>query len=124
MNDFDKKIIKMQSKLAYLEYVYGYNCNRATKLRDTLEMYKDVKKMSREEMCEEITYAAGEIAKLKTGYYSCHTGVSNERKLLKVLTEKIKAEKKEVSKNKFKSNPAFDIELGSSEAESGFEIEM
>lgn len=95
MNTFKTKIKKMEDKLAYLEFYYGYNNIKACDLRDKLEIYRQVDKMSREEIGNQLTRTAGEIEKLKSGYYYYATSVDDERKLLNVLREKIKSDKKD-----------------------------
>lgn len=98
MNTFKTKIKKMEDKLAYLEFYYGYNNIKACDLRDKLKIYKEVDKMSREEIGNQLTRTAGEIEKLKSGYYYYATSVDDERKLLNVLREKIKSDKKDKTK--------------------------
>ena len=95
MSKFEEKIEKMQSHLANIQFINGYNSSRAVKLRKKLEIYQNVAKMSHEEIGEQLTYAAGEIAKLKSGYYGYYTSVDAEKKLLNVLRERIKLDNKE-----------------------------
>jgi len=104
MGKFEAKIKKMEDKLAYLQHYYGYNDRKAQILREKLELYKIVEKMSHAQVGENITCAAGEIEKLKSGYYSSATSVDSAKKLLNVLRERIKSDKKDAEDERKKIN--------------------
>ena len=99
MNKFEQKIEKMEKNLADLQFFYGYNNYRALDLRKKLAMYKKVAQMSHKEVGEQLAYSAGEVQKFKSGYYGYNISVEEDRKLVRVLTERIKAEKQEQKKN-------------------------
>lgn len=99
MNSFDEKIIKLQNKLSFFEHYYGYNNVEACRLREKLKLYRQVREMSYEEVGESIEHAAGEIAKSKMGYYANKVNVAEDKHLLMVLAERIKAEKEEAKRN-------------------------
>jgi len=120
MSKFDVKIRDMEKRLAFFEFCYGYNCAKASKLRKKLEIYKQVAQMSHKEIGEQVSYSAGEIAKLKSGYYNQYTGVSAERRLLKVLTERIKADKKEKTQRSVCDLNGIDCYM----ERDGFEVEI
>ena len=98
MGKFEDKIKKMEDKLAYFEERYGYNNIKPYYLRKKIEIYKNVAALSHEELGKKLAYAAGEIEKLKSGYYKSGY-VDEEKKLLNVLREKIKSDNKQKKKN-------------------------
>ncbi len=78
--------------------------------------------MSREEIGNQLTRTAGEIEKLKSGYYYYETSVDDERKLLNVLREKIKLDKKDEVKNRKKENgDLIEIGISADDNSKGFE---
>ena len=113
MNKFEEKFNKIEMKTAFLQHCYGYNDYRTLRLRKKLELYKKVMKMSHEEVANQLVYSAGEIQKFKSGYYNHNTGVDENRKLIKVLTERIKAENQEAKKTN-KDSVGCLVEIGSS----------
>lgn len=110
MGKFEDKIKKMEDKLAYFEERYGYNNIKPYYLRKKIEIYKNVAALSREEIGEKLTYVAGEIEKLKSGYYH-GTYVDEERKLLNVIREKIKSDNKQ-KKEEHKRGQGSLVEFG------------
>jgi len=113
MNKFEMKIEKMRTKLADLQFCYGYNNYKVCELRRKIKLYEKVAGMSNVEVGEQLAHSAGEVQKLKSGYYGQYTSVDQDRKLIKVLTERKKAEKKEEKKNNV-NNCGSIIEIGHS----------
>lgn len=113
MNKFEMKIEKMRTKLADLQFCYGYNNYRVCELRRKIKLYEEVAGMSHKEVGEQLAYSAGEVQKLKSGYYGKYTSVDQDRKLIKVLTERIKAEKQKEKKNNSNNHGSI-VEIGHS----------
>lgn len=113
MGKFEDKIRKMEDKLAYFEERYGYNNIKPFYLREKIEIYKNVATMSHEEVGEKLAYVAGEIEKLKSGYYH-GTYVDEEKKLLNILRERIKSDNKE-KEAEFKRSQGSLVEFGNSD---------
>ena len=98
MSKFKEKVEKMKFDLANIQFAYGYYSNKAVKLREKLEIYEKVVDLSYGEVGKSLAYVAGEIEKSKSGFY-CEAPVYESKKLLNVLRERIKADKKESTKN-------------------------
>ena len=113
MNNFKKKIIRLKVKLSFLESKYGFEHIEIYNLRKKIELYEEVAKMSHQEIGDKLSYAAGEIEKLKSGFYYYETCVDYEKKLLNVLRERIKSDKKESTKHNKKENGDL-VEIGCS----------
>lgn len=92
MNKFEEKFRKLEVKVARLQFFYGYNSYIASRLRKKLEIYKKVREMNHAEIGDQFAYSAAEIQKVKSGYYNKNTGVEENKKLIRVLTERIKAD--------------------------------
>ena len=108
MNDFTKKIIRLKVKLSFLESRPKVDNIRIYNLKKKLEIYEKVDEMSHKEVGEQLSYSAGEIEKLKSGYYNKKKVVDYENKLLVVLRERIKADKKEQLENLKIKNDSLD----------------
>ena len=91
-------------------------------LRKKVALYEKVSKMSHAEIGTQLTHSAGEIQKLKSGYYGYNTSVDEDRKLVKVLTERIKAEKQERKKNKESAGSIVEIGISTDDYDEGVNI--
>lgn len=114
MNKFKIKIQKMKKKLSFWELKYGVNNIKPYYLRKKIELYEEVDKMSHQEVGDKLSYAAGEIEKLKSGYYYYETSVDDEKKLLNVLRERIKSDNKDAKDELKRINNTDLVELGCS----------
>jgi len=98
MGKFEQKIKKMEQKLKILEIKYGSDSVKGCNLKDELEIYKKVAALSYGEIGESLAQVSGKIARSKYGFY-CETPDYKSKKLLNVLRERIKSDKKESTKN-------------------------
>jgi len=96
MSKFDKKIETMNKKLKKLEAIFGVGNRKVYYFRNKITMYERVREMPRFDVngkFSRINFSAA-VETLKSGYDYENTA-KYERKLLKVLRERIKSDKKE-----------------------------
>ena len=126
MNKFEMKIQKLENKLALLQWQYGANHFKVSALKKEIKLYRKVCLLSHAEAREQLSFAAGDVKYAKIiGVYPpySYSFSANKRKLLKVLTERLKAEHKE-RKQDLKNNYGSVIEIGHcvDEVKGGMEI--
>ena len=114
MNRFKYKIKHLQHKLSVLKTELPWTNVRIANLEKKLALYEKVAQMSHKEIGEQLTYAAGEIEKLKSGYYAYCTSVDAEKKLLNVLRERIKSDNKESVEERKRDKNTDLVEIGCS----------
>lgn len=113
LTTFDLKIKNLENKLANIEYIFGYNYRKAIALREQIAEYKKVQAMDYVQISDEIEQAAGRIERNKINYYGYKVDVGNERRLLKILAERIKADRADTKHNiTADSNMKEDVQVG------------
>ena len=114
MGNFENKIKRMKTRLLFLQSKYGDNHIKVRLLVNKIDLYEKVAKMSHKELGEQLSYAAGEIAKLKTGYYNYATSVDKEKKLLNVLKERIMSDNEDLIEKRNNAKEGSLVEIGCS----------
>lgn len=115
MDKFEAKLKKKKEQLELFVSCYGHNNYRAFELRREVSMYEKVQKMSYEEVDEQISRTAGEIAKVKLGFCENSDLLDRDRRLLKILTERVKVEKQKNKQKTKKMNKNNGVEIKNNE---------
>lgn len=109
MNKFEIKTRKLIQELAWRKWAFG--SNSAKRLEEKCELYKEVNEMTTDQVVEELVHVAGVIEKANV---LSGNDATKERKLIKVLRERIKAEN---------STKDISVEIGCADKEEvGFEV--
>ena len=100
MDRFEAKLKKKKDELNLFVSYYGHNNYKAFSLSREIAMREKIVNMSNEEVKEQILIETDKIAKAKVGPKVDFDLIDRERKLIKILKERLKSDQKNKKKAK------------------------